>query len=244
MPRPSGRAPDADARRDARAGLSPNMPRARASPASATPMCCAPPRSRTRCRPSCAIPGAAGSRRNTACCRARPTPAPTARRRAAGRSGRTQEIQRLIGRSLRAVTDLARAGRAPDPHRLRRAPGRRRHAHRRRSPAAMWRSTSRSQSLVAAGALPRLPLDDAVAAVSCGIIGGEPVLDLDYAEDSHRRGRRQFRPDRHGRHRRDPGDRREREPFAESAVRAHAGAGAQRHRASCSALQRKALGLA
>ena len=45
-------------------------------------------------------------------------------------SGRTQEIQRLIGRSLRAVFDLARARRAHDPARLRRAPGRRRHAHR------------------------------------------------------------------------------------------------------------------
>ena len=46
-------------------------------------------------------------------------------------SGRTQEIQRLIGRSLRAVVDLAGDGRAPDQHRLRRAAGRRRHAHRR-----------------------------------------------------------------------------------------------------------------
>ena len=37
---------------------------------------------------------------------------------------------------------------------------------------------------MAAGALPRLPLREPVAAVSCGIVGGEAVLDLDYAEDS------------------------------------------------------------
>ena len=46
-------------------------------------------------------------------------------------SGRTQEIQRLIGRSLRAVVDLAALGETPDHHRLRRHPGRWRHAHRR-----------------------------------------------------------------------------------------------------------------
>ena len=45
-------------------------------------------------------------------------------------SGRTQEIQRLIGRSLRAVVDLVALGRAADHPRLRRHPGRRRHAHR------------------------------------------------------------------------------------------------------------------
>ena len=45
-------------------------------------------------------------------------------------SGRTQEIQRLIGRSLRCVFDLHAARRAHDLARLRRAPGRRRHAHR------------------------------------------------------------------------------------------------------------------
>jgi ribonuclease PH len=38
--------------------------------------------------------------------------------------------------------------------------------------------------LVEQGALSALPLSDSVAAVSCGIVGGEPVLDLDYAEDS------------------------------------------------------------
>ena len=55
----------------------------------------------------------------------------TRREASAGKqSGRTLEIQRLIGRSLRAVVDLAGARRAPDHDRLRRHPGRRRHAHR------------------------------------------------------------------------------------------------------------------
>ena len=49
------------------------------------------------------------------------------------------------------------------------------------------------------------PLKDHVAAISCGIYSDVPVLDLDYAEDSDRRNRRQFRHDRDGRHRRDPG---------------------------------------
>ena len=45
-------------------------------------------------------------------------------------SGRTQEIQRLIGRALRAVVDLGKLGERTHPSRLRRDPGRRRHAHR------------------------------------------------------------------------------------------------------------------
>ena len=59
------------------------------------------------------------------------TPERVSREAAKGKqSGRTQEIQRLIGRSLRAVTDLRDARRGADHGRLRRAPGRRRHAHR------------------------------------------------------------------------------------------------------------------
>ena len=58
-------------------------------------------------------------------------------------SGRTQEIQRLIGRSLRAVVDLKALGERQITHRLRRDPGRRRHAHRldhrRLGGAAAWR---------------------------------------------------------------------------------------------------------
>ena len=72
-------------------------------------------------------------------------------------SGRTQEIQRLIGRSLRAVTDMAAARRAADHRRLRRAPGRRRHAHRvdlRRLP----RAARRAQPARAAGTIKTHPL--------------------------------------------------------------------------------------
>ena len=55
----------------------------------------------------------------------------TRREASAGKqNGRTVEIQRLIGRSLRAVVDLKALGRAADHHRLRRDPGRRRHPHR------------------------------------------------------------------------------------------------------------------
>ena len=99
-------------------------------------------------------------------------------------SGRTQEIQRLIGRSLRAVTDTRGARRAPDhastatcsrPTAARAA---------RRSPAPWWRSPTRSRGCARKGLVAADPLRDFVAAVSVGIVGGEPVLDLDYAEDS------------------------------------------------------------
>ena len=104
--------------------------------------------------------------------------------REAGRTGgRTHEIQRLVGRSLRAVMQLAPARRAHDHRRLRRDPGRRRHPHgrdhgrlrgpRRRRPAA-----PRGRRLLAE------PLRDLVAATSVGIVLGTPVVDLDYQEDS------------------------------------------------------------
>ena len=71
-----------------------------------------------------------GHRRVLDAARARP-PERIDREAAQGKqSGRTQEIQRLIGRSLRAVTDLDDDGRGADHRRLRRAAGRRRHAHR------------------------------------------------------------------------------------------------------------------
>ena len=55
----------------------------------------------------------------------------TRREASAGKQGgRTVEIQRLIGRSLRTVVDLVALGETPDHHRLRRDPGRRRHPHR------------------------------------------------------------------------------------------------------------------
>jgi ribonuclease PH len=108
----------------------------------------------------------------------------TEREAARGRqSGRTQEIQRLIGRSLRAVTDLAALG---EPQiridcDVLQADGGTRTAAITGSYVALRLAL---QKLVDARALAALPLSDAVAAVSCGIHEGEAVLDLDYAEDS------------------------------------------------------------
>src|SRR5271166_3407559 len=98
-------------------------------------------------------------------------------------SGRTQEIQRLIGRSLRAVTDLAALGERQiriDCDVLQ-ADGGTRTASVTGSYVALHKALSR---LVAAGQLPALPLRDSVAAISCGIVSDRAVLDLDYAEDS------------------------------------------------------------
>jgi ribonuclease PH len=108
----------------------------------------------------------------------------TEREAARGRqSGRTQEIQRLIGRSLRAVTDLAALGERQiriDCDVLQ-ADGGTRTASVTGSYVALHKALER---LVAAGQLPALPLSDSVAAVSCGVVRDGAVLDLDYAEDS------------------------------------------------------------
>ncbi|HXP30242.1 MAG TPA: ribonuclease PH [Stellaceae bacterium] len=108
----------------------------------------------------------------------------TEREAARGRqTGRTQEIQRLIGRSLRAVTDLALLGERQiriDCDVLQ-ADGGTRTAAITGSYVALHLAL---KQIVAAGAVARLPLGAAVAAVSCGIHGGAAVLDLDYAEDS------------------------------------------------------------
>src|SRR5690348_10452773 len=107
-----------------------------------------------------------------------------AREAASGKqSGRTQEIQRLIGRSLRAVTDLALLGERQvsiDCDVLQ-ADGGTRCASITGSMVALADAIGwlREKKLLA-----RDPLRDFVAAVSVGIVGGEPVLDLDYAEDS------------------------------------------------------------
>ena len=108
----------------------------------------------------------------------------TDREAARGRqSGRTQEIQRLIGRSLRAVTDLAKLGERQiriDCDVLQ-ADGGTRTAAVTGSYVALHQAFQR---LVSAGQLAALPLADSVAAVSCGVVAGHAVLDLDYAEDS------------------------------------------------------------
>lgn len=97
--------------------------------------------------------------------------------------GRSQEIQRLIGRSLRAVVDLQALGARTvwvDCDVLQ-ADGGTRTASVTGSYVALHKAL---QTLVASGALAELPLSSEVAAVSCGIVAGRPVLDLDYAEDS------------------------------------------------------------
>ena len=98
-------------------------------------------------------------------------------------SGRTMEIQRLIGRSLRSVVDLAAAGRAQRDPRLRRAASRRRHAHRRHH-RRLYRLSAALRQLVKFGTLKKSPLRDYVAATSVGIVGGVAMLDLCYQEDS------------------------------------------------------------
>ncbi|MDE2042321.1 MAG: ribonuclease PH [Alphaproteobacteria bacterium] len=98
-------------------------------------------------------------------------------------SGRTQEIQRLIGRSLRAVVDLKALGERQiiiDCDVLQ-ADGGTRTA----SISGAWVALRLAvDGLMAAGKLTADPIRDQVAAISCGIVGGLPVLDLDYIEDS------------------------------------------------------------
>jgi ribonuclease PH len=98
-------------------------------------------------------------------------------------SGRTQEIQRLIGRSLRTIVDLAQLGertihidcdvlQADGGTRTASITG----AYIALSDAVNW--------LIAQGKIAVSPLTDSVAAISVGIVDGMPLLDLDYNEDS------------------------------------------------------------
>ena len=109
----------------------------------------------------------------------------SAREAAKGKqSGRTQEIQRLIGRSLRAVVDLAALGERQviiDCDVLQ-ADGGTRTAAITGACVAVHDALS---GLVARGALAAHPMRALVAAVSVGMVDGEAVLDLDYAEDSN-----------------------------------------------------------
>ena len=108
----------------------------------------------------------------------------SAREAAKGKqSGRTQEIQRLIGRSLRAVVDLAALGERQivvDCDVLQADGGTRTAA----ITGACVAVHDALVGLVTAGKLARNPMREFVAAVSVGIHQGVPVLDLDYAEDS------------------------------------------------------------
>ena len=108
----------------------------------------------------------------------------TRREASAGKqSGRTQEIQRLIGRSLRAVTDLTALGEKQivvDCDVLQ-ADGGTRTA----SITGAWVALHDAVAwMQARNMIKAKVLRDHVAAVSCGLYGGEAVLDLDYAEDS------------------------------------------------------------
>ncbi|MCK6390696.1 MAG: ribonuclease PH [Azonexus sp.] len=109
----------------------------------------------------------------------------SAREAAKGKqTGRTQEIQRLIGRSLRAVTDLKALGERQitlDCDVLQ-ADGGTRCA----SITGAWIALYEAcEKLVQAGKLTANPVKDHVAAISVGIFEGSPVLDLDYPEDSN-----------------------------------------------------------
>ena len=99
-------------------------------------------------------------------------------------SGRTLEIQRLIGRSLRAVTDLAGFGERSirvDCDVLQ-ADGGTRTAAITGGYVALHLAL---QHMLDLSAIERLPFSDQVAAISCGLVGGRALLDLDYSEDSN-----------------------------------------------------------
>ena len=155
----------------------------------------------------------------------------TRRESATGKvSGRSQEIQRLIGRSLRSVVDLPRLGERQitiDCDVLQ-ADGGTRTA----SITGAWVALRDCLQWMALRSILRdNPLKDHVAAVSCGVVGGEAVIDLDYAEDFERPYRREFRHDRGwgpGRGARVGG----RRAVQRGRTRPYAGAGAERHRAA------------
>lgn len=108
------------------------------------------------------------------------------KREAAGgkQSGRTQEIQRLIGRSLRAVTDLVALGERQivvDCDVIQADGGTRTAAI-----TGAWVALHIAcEKLVRDGVIAKNPLIDQVAAISCGLIAGEARLDLEYIEDSN-----------------------------------------------------------
>ena len=98
-------------------------------------------------------------------------------------SGRTMEIQRLIGRSLRAVTDLEALGERQiriDCDVIQADGGTRTAAI-----SGAWVALRIAfEKLLLAGSITKSPVTGQVAAISCGVFHGTPVLDLDYDEDS------------------------------------------------------------
>ncbi len=98
-------------------------------------------------------------------------------------SGRTQEIQRLVGRSLRAAVDLGKLGECQiriDCDVIQ-ADGGTRTASISGGYVALYQCL---QKMVSDGTLCEVPIKHEVAAISCGVYKGQPVLDLDYDEDS------------------------------------------------------------
>jgi ribonuclease PH len=99
-------------------------------------------------------------------------------------SGRTQEIQRLIGRSMRAVVDMKALGERQisiDCDVIQADGGTRTAAI-----TGAWVALRlATRYLLTEGVITRDPILDQVAAVSCGVFSGVPVLDLDYEEDSN-----------------------------------------------------------
>lgn len=111
-----------------------------------------------------------------------PGSSPERVRRSSIQGGRTKEIQRLIGRSLRAVVDMKAMGAltARVDCDVLQADGGTRTA----SITGAWVALCDAfDSRVAAGKLTASPITDHVAAVSVGIVGDDPLLDLDYGED-------------------------------------------------------------
>ena len=100
-----------------------------------------------------------------------------------GPSGRSQEIQRLVGRSLRAVVEMAKLGERTvwvDCDVIQADGGTRTAA----ITGSFIAVADAIGTLVKAGTLPGSPVRDCVAAISVGIVNGTPVLDLNYVEDS------------------------------------------------------------
>lgn len=99
-------------------------------------------------------------------------------------SGRTQEIQRLVGRSLRAAVDLEALGECQiriDCDVIQ-ADGGTRTASISGGYVALYQCF---QKMVVDGKLKKIPIKHEIAAISCGVYKGQPVLDLDYDEDSN-----------------------------------------------------------
>ena len=100
-----------------------------------------------------------------------------------GQTGRTQEIQRLVARALRAVTDIRGFGEIQirvDCDVIQ-ADGGTRTASITGGYLALYQAFAKMKQL---GAINKIPLREPVAAISCGLVKGAAILDLDYIEDS------------------------------------------------------------